>query len=220
MRLTTKTLIIALLSLLVVSLSIHFYQASKEIAESKKTSQSTINTKLEKEQKVVINTQRNESSTPKKIDKWHNTVDKNKKDLVMDNLDNAISSNNNSILFNTQIISRLSIDDLRQALDKTEEHATSQSAADNQNTLYSMLTDSIPSDVNIDKVACSDKVCGLIISATKKDEITSTLSKLTQNKKLKKAIAGGMTKDYSGNGIFYGSIIGVSPSIGKKMTLQ
>ena len=132
-------------------------------------------------------------------------------ELTAFELDDALEENTENIVFDSQQVDTLSLEDTQLLIQNLENQLFEASSQDVLNSINKALLDESQMNlpVNIDTYSCSDKLCGIMISADDEASIEASFSSFVEHPELKQSLKGGSMRVIKQGEMYYGVLISV-----------
>jgi hypothetical protein len=128
--------------------------------------------------------------------------------IEVSHLDEIINEGEENITFDSQKVEGLSQDDTRDMLLSLTDNMTEiepQFILDSLNEAAYFTTKN--KNTFLDTVACSNKICGLLISSDSNIDVTNALNDISQTPSLTKKLKGGTLRVFEEDGIYFGLML-------------
>lgn len=117
-----------------------------------------------------------------------------------------LKSGGNQRVLETQVLSELTVQELRNQIQNMElTGEQSVTAVNTEQTLMELLQKN--SSVVADTVKCSDALCGIIVSGYEENLVSAAIGELTRSSEINEVASGGHLQTINEDGIQYGVLI-------------
>ncbi len=141
----------------------------------------------------------------------------NQQNISTFHLDDILSEDETHILFNSTGVETLTASETRGLLTELSSNLTQSTSIEKLDVVSSIVNQYTlnNSNISLDSLECSDKLCGIFFSSMAKSDVNTALMAISSNPDIKRTLQGGTIRIFKETGLYYGVIIS---SIGDKPT--